>query len=264
MKIVLLALAVGVAATDAFTVVSPTTLSRSSLSRLHMSEDLPSDSSSMDTLDVVSEAYLPDENEELVGNVLDDLPTTPSFAVNKETRSKINEALLKLETVNPTKDPTTSPLLNGVWSLRYVGGYSSEGALPSPTRQLALFLYSGGYSPGFFGLNIAQSLPSALVETEDFLITITRDQPRISWVFSFKLFGGAIQKIKALARLDVESSIRITENYESAVVLGQTVEIPSPARYSRELLVSYLDDDILVMRDATGVPEVYLRKEYGA
>ncbi len=62
-----------------------------------------------------------------------------------------------------------SPLINGVWTLRYAGGYS-EPKIPSPTRDLALFLYSGGYSPGLFALGIAQKLPSQLVELGDLVI----------------------------------------------------------------------------------------------
>jgi hypothetical protein len=65
--------------------------------------------------------------------------------VSESDRAVINEVILKLEALNPTVDPALSPLLNGEWELRYSGGYSSEGALQSPTRQLALFLYSGGY-----------------------------------------------------------------------------------------------------------------------
>lgn len=69
--------------------------------------------------------------------------------------------------MNPTEDPTSSPLLNGVWALKYSGGYDNEWALNSPTRQIALFLYSGGYSPGLFALSLANSLPSGLVELGD-------------------------------------------------------------------------------------------------
>ena len=44
----------------------------------------------------------------------------------------------------PTPEPVLS-LLNGVCTLKYLGGYDSTQTLPSPTRPLALFLYSGGY-----------------------------------------------------------------------------------------------------------------------
>ena len=131
--------------------------------------DYPSDSSSEEHYDtkkaVDVESADPNEVEALVDSVFDVLPgVSDSFEVDSEKRAAINEALLKLEGVNPTDDPAFSLLLNGVWTLRYAGGYSSDWTLPSPTRQLALFLYSGGYSPGLFALSLAQKLPSALVE----------------------------------------------------------------------------------------------------
>merc|ERR1712154_327131 len=97
--------------------------------------------------------------------------------VSTETRATINEALYKLEASNPTPKPTMSPLLNGVWELKYAGGYSSDWALASPTRQLALFLYSGGYSPGVFALGLAQQLPSTLLDVGELEISISREQP---------------------------------------------------------------------------------------
>ena len=57
-----------------------------------------------------------------------------SGELSSETRSAINEALLKMERLNPTENPTTSPLLNGVWELKYAAGYASDWAMPSPTR----------------------------------------------------------------------------------------------------------------------------------
>jgi hypothetical protein len=58
------------------------------------------------------------------------------------------------------------------------------------------------------------------------------------------------------------SDVRLRETYESFSVLDQpSVEIPDSLRYSRDLLVTYLDQDLLVVRDASGVPEVLTRKE---
>jgi hypothetical protein len=82
---------------------------------------------------VQSEDFIPSDNDSLVTDVLDLVPG--NFGeVSESQRAIINEVLLKLESLNPTKEPTTSPLLNGVWELRYAAGYASEGALPSPTR----------------------------------------------------------------------------------------------------------------------------------
>ena len=138
-----------------------------------MSDEFPSDSSTEDIVDVESQEYEPTASEDIMNSILDDLPSEGEgggpilTSISKETRAKINEALLKLEAMNPTSEPTNSSLLNGVWTLKYAGGYDSEGALQSPTRQIALFLYSGGYSPGLFALSLAGSLPGGIVEVGD-------------------------------------------------------------------------------------------------
>ena len=146
---------------------------------LRMSDDgldYPSDSSSEEhydtdpgVVDATSEDCPPTEAESLIDAVLAELPALDglSLVVDASTRSSINEALLRLERLSPTEDAARSPLLNGVWTLRYAGGYTDDWALPSPTRQLALFLYSGGYSPGLFALGLAQKLPPALAEVGD-------------------------------------------------------------------------------------------------
>ena len=110
-------------------------------------------------------------SESVVSSIMDYLPTSlaSSGEISASDRASINEAILKLEALNPTKDPVYSPLINGVWTLRYAGGYS-EPKIPSPTRDLALFLYSGGYSPGLFALGMAQKLPAQLVELGDLVI----------------------------------------------------------------------------------------------
>ena len=107
-------------------------------------------------------------SESVVSSIMDYLPSSlaSSGEISASDRASINEAILKLEALNPTPDPVYSPMINGVWTLRYAGGYS-EPKIPSPTRDLALFLYSGGYSPGLFALGLAQKLPSQLVELGD-------------------------------------------------------------------------------------------------
>lgn len=112
--------------------------------------DEPSDTSSdpfpMEEPDVVTvqSQEVVSATGAVVSDVFDSIPTALG-EVSETDRAMINEVLLKLEALNPTIEPARSPLLNGEWELRYSGGYSSEGALRSPTRQVALFLYSGGY-----------------------------------------------------------------------------------------------------------------------
>jgi hypothetical protein len=225
-----------------------------------MAEDFPSDSSTEDMIDVESEEIEPTPSEGIITSILDELPTD-SLSASKETRASVNEALLKLECMNPTEDPASSSLLNGVWSLKYAGGYDNEWALNSPTRQIALFLYSGGYSPGIFALSLANSLPTALVEVGDLEIAISRQQPRIEAKIDVKFLGGASNEVVVKAALDAKSDVRLTETYESASLLGQAVDLPQAVQYSRDLYITYLDEDIMVVRDGSGVPEILMRKQ---
>lgn len=210
------------------------------------------------------------ETDVMVSNVMDLIPRgTGGFkddGISNEMRSAINEALYKLEAINPTKtSPALSPLLNGVWELRYYGGYVTEGSLSlSPTRQLALFLYSGGYSPGLFGLYLASQIPSSnpIVSFGDVEIVISRIQPRVESTVPVTFVGGAESSIKITASLEPVSGMRLKEKYESVNVFGTTnVQLPTILQYSRDLFVTYVDEDIMIVRDGSGIPEVLIRKE---
>ena len=98
-----------------------------------MSEPSDTSSDGEGVLTIESEPYIPTESEALVTSVLDKLSGI-SGDVSSESQSVINEVLLKLEAMNPTSNPTMSPLLNGVWELRYAAGYASDWTLKSPTR----------------------------------------------------------------------------------------------------------------------------------
>ncbi len=52
----------------------------------------------------------------------------------------------------------------------------------------------------------------------------------------------------------------MTETYESASLLGQSVDLPQAVQYARDLYITYLDDEIMVVRDGSGVPEILMRK----
>lgn len=124
-------------------------VSRTLLAESDYDDSYPSDSSedqhftveeeSSTTIDVENKPST--DSEAVVSSIIDYLPSTLG-EVSSEDRAAINEAVLRLEALNPTEDPAYSPLINGVWALKYAGGYS-DSKIPSPTRQLALFLVSG-------------------------------------------------------------------------------------------------------------------------
>jgi len=57
------------------------------------------------------------------------------------------------------------------------------------------------------------------------------------------------------------SGVRLREDLIEATAFGQRVLLPGPLSRSRQLYVTYLDDELLVVRDESGLPDVFLRKE---
>lgn len=197
-------------------------------------------------VEVPSEEFTPTTNEATITSLLDLLPPPSTLGqISESKRATLNEVILRLESLNPTTpDPAFSPLLNGVWELRYASGYTSDGALQSPTRQIALFLYSGGYSPGLLALNLAQQvLPAGVLNVQGVEIAISREQPRVQATVELQssLLGKgsssttASSVVQVQAMLQSESGVRLRETYESATVAGTLLEIPAPLRYSREI-----------------------------
>lgn len=201
--------------------------------------------------DSVVESY---DKSDLVATVGDGL----SKEITSSQRIVVNELLLKLEASNPTESPATSPLLNGVWELVYSAGYSN-GLLQSPTRQIALFLYAGGYAPSQLGLQLARLLPASVLEISDISLQFSRDQPRATASSTVKV-GSTETKVKIQSTVETESDVRIKETYTSLTVADRDIEVPSSLAYSRLLFITYLDDDLLIVRDESGVPDILLRK----
>ena len=88
---------------------------------------------------IVEDVDVKDELLSVVGAAVGD-------SVSSDLRDEVSELLVKMEAKNPTEEPATSALLNGVWDVAYQG--YAPGPLPSPTRPLALALYAGGFTPG--------------------------------------------------------------------------------------------------------------------
>lgn len=201
-----------------------------------------------------------DRFEDLEGLSLDDLKIRLMEVVggsgrNKlmttsSKRAKVNEILLKLEAMNPTKKPSSSTLLNGVWD----------------------FLYTGGISPGLLGLQIAlyaSEKGNGAISLMDTYLTISRSQPRVEVTAKLNVFGRE-STFNIQTNLELESDVRLFETYVSAT-LNDAFSIPFPKPgnnlpdpfrlFERSLFISYLDDDLLIVRDGFGAPDILTRKE---
>lgn len=201
--------------------------------------------------------------ENLKGDLMTQLSVGSGLkgAADPANRAEINEMVLKLEPMNPTELATSSPLLNGVWELLYTGGYGM-GFFDSPTREIALALYTGGFRPGLFA-NLISKLPgplATLVEMNDVELTIKRDQPRLTASASMVVAGNE-QTLRLMGELDSPSAVRLQETLVKAEFFGQSIDLQGPLRTQRSLFVTFLDDDLLIARDETGVPDIWLRKD---
>merc|ERR1719238_413948 len=164
-------------------------------------------------------------------------------------RAVVGEILLALEAQNPTRSPATSPLLNGKWK----------------------FLYASGASPGLKGLQLllkgAKSAPKSpsgaeLVDVRETFLTIKEEQPRAEASVGVRLLS-VENTVKLSSKLEAESAVRLVETYEAAESEYMSLRLPfsSPVQYKRSVLISYLDEEMMVVRDSVGRPDVLVRCE---
>ncbi|KAM4079442.1 putative plastid-lipid-associated protein 13, chloroplastic isoform X1 [Castanea sativa] len=186
-------------------------------------------------------------------------------------RIDVNERITGLERLNPTPRPTTSPFLEGRWNFEWFG--------------------SG--SPGLFAARILfERFPSTLANFSKMDVAIKDGYAKIT--ANLKLLNSIESKFILSTRLSVEGPLRMKEEYvegilESPTVIEETVpeqlkgalgqavntmqQMPVPIRdaissgltiplngaFQRLFMISYLDEEILIIRDTAGVPEVLTR-----
>lgn len=81
-------------------------------------------------------------------------------------------------------------------------------------------------------------------------IAIQREQPRVEAKVMIKAgMGSSESAVSVKARLEVESDIRLRETYESAEVMSRKVNLPTLLQYQRDIYVTFLDDDMLIVRE---------------
>lgn len=199
----------------------------------------------------------------LKDNLLSLTSGAATTALDDGTRAQVNEIILELERSSPTPQPTQSSLLNGVWTIQLPGALG-PGLVDSPTRELALALYSTAYSPGNL-LQLLGKLPTPLgVSLSEISVTIqsaAAGQPRAFTELSLTLPLAGEQQLRFFSNLSPVSDTRMREDVIETEVLGQRQLLPGPLARKRTLFVTYLDEDLLITRDDSGVAEVLSRKQ---
>ncbi|CAM8933163.1 unnamed protein product [Rhodiola kirilowii] len=183
----------------------------------------------------------------------------------------VNERIIGLERLNPTLRPTTSPYLEGCWNFEW---------------------FESG-SPGSLAAKlIFESLPATVANLQKMDVLIKDGYAKIT--ANTKLLNLIESKIILSAKLTVEGPLRLKEEYDEVFLesprvdegiipdqlkgaFGQAVstlqQLPGPIRdavssgltvplnrsIQRMFMISYLDEEILIIRNTSGVPEVLTR-----
>jgi len=103
-------------------------------------------------------------------------------------------------------------------------------------------------------------LPSGLLDIDYVDLTIARNEPRVKGSVKVGIAGSSTQQLSIEGNLIKKSDVRLTETIVKALALGQSVDLPGPLKLSRDLIVTFLDNDLLIARDESGVPDIWLRK----
>ncbi|KAJ3678375.1 hypothetical protein LUZ60_002178 [Juncus effusus] len=187
----------------------------------------------------------------------------------------VNERIVGLERLNPTPRPTTSPFLEGRWNFEWFGDTSPESFI---TR----FLF--------------ERAPSTLASLIGMQVMIKDSYSKIN--ADLKFLNSVETKIMLTTKLTIEGPMRMREEYTEAFfeapnfngdsipvpdqlkgVFGQAAglvqQLPAPVRdtfssgltlplngsFQRLFMISYLDEEILIIRDAAGAPDILTRLE---
>ncbi|KAJ7547281.1 hypothetical protein O6H91_08G078200 [Diphasiastrum complanatum] len=166
-----------------------------------------------------------------------------------------------------------SPLLEGLWELQWAGA-------PSPASIAARYFI--------------KVLPSTLVSISALNLLIWDGSAKLS--ASFKILGTIDMSFSLTSKLTVEGPLRLKEEYVEGLLTTPSVpentvpsqlkdfydqaissiqrlpdtlrealsgglKVPLTGMFQRQLIISYLDDEILIVRDVSGAPEVLSRAE---
>jgi hypothetical protein len=211
---------------------------------------------------------------------------------DKVGRITVGEKLLVLERLNPTPRPTTSPLLEGLWEFKWAGA-RTPGVIAARTL-LRVTVNNVGFaiktaSQKIRIMSFFRRFPSVLATIKSINIIILDGTTKAT--ASLKLFNTVETSVTLSTKLIAEGPTRLKEEYVEGVlaspsvlesdipsqlkgaygqlvaavqrlpntvrdILAGGVKVPLTGTYERLLLISYLDEEILVARDESGVPDV--------
>ncbi|OMO59959.1 hypothetical protein COLO4_33985 [Corchorus olitorius] len=186
-------------------------------------------------------------------------------------RIDVNERITGLERLNPTPRPTTSPFLEGRWNFEWFGT-GSPGLTAAkiiferfPTTLATLskmdLLLKDGYAKVTAQLKLLNSIETKCIITtnisvegpqrmkEEYVEGLLESPTVVEETIPEQLRGAYSQAVTTVRQLPVP--------IRDAVASG--LRVPLSGTFQRLFMISYLDEEILIIRDTYGVPEVLTR-----
>ncbi|KNA24995.1 hypothetical protein SOVF_010350 [Spinacia oleracea] len=191
--------------------------------------------------------------------------------VTEIQRIDVMERIIALERLNPTPRPTTSPYLDGRWNFEWLG---------SGSPAVAQFFM--------------ERFPTTLANLSKMDVSLKDSYSKVT--ANFRLLNSVESKFTLSSKLTIEGPLRMKEEYVEGILdsptiveesvpdqlrgpLGQAVgavqqlpvlikdaissgiRIPLSGSMQRMFMISYLDEEILIIRDPFGAPEILTRLE---
>ena len=100
-----------------------------------------------------------------------------------------------------------------------------------------------------------------VVDVSDIELAISSVQPRVTATSTLSV-GPANLDIEVTTDLEIVNGSKIKENYVAAKISTVDVPISSIGSFSRELIITYLDQELCISRDEFGSPEILRRKRF--
>lgn len=187
-------------------------------------------------------------------------------------RIDVNERIIGLERLNPTPRPTTSPFLEGRWNCEWLG-------TGSPILFIIRFLFERSPSTlvNLLGIDVAIKDGYAYVTAKTKFLNSIESKfvltTKLSVEGPLRMKEESVEGFLEAPKVKEES---IPEQLKGALgqAAGALQQLPLPSDlmtngmkfplsgiFQRLYMISYLDEEILILRDTSGVPEVLTRLE---
>ncbi|KAM7270623.1 hypothetical protein ACFE04_029837 [Oxalis oulophora] len=213
-----------------------------------------------------------------------------------EQKIDVNERITGLERLNPTPRPTTSPFLDGRWNFEWVGSgtpgfFAARAIFERLPTTLANFsnmdIYiKDGYGKVNANVKLLNSIETSVtiscklsvegpLRMKEEYVELILESPKVTEETMpdqvkgvFGQVVNAAQQLPLPIRDAVNSGLTVplskyfkTLNGCFLIELDMNYPCGFGGTYKRFFLISYLDEEILIIRDTTGVPEVLTRLE---